>query len=88
MNFIVKFTKQAAIDASYLKRSNLKNKAKKIIEIIKINPFSNPPPYEKLVGDLHGMYSRRINIQHRIVYSVDLENKIIKVIRMWKHYGS
>lgn len=64
----------------------LELKAKKIIEIIKTNSFSNPPPFEKLVGDLHGMYSRRINIQHRIVYSVDLENKIVKIVRMWKHY--
>ena len=86
MNFIIKFTKQASIDANYLKRSNLEDKAKRIIEIITLNPFSNPPPFEKLVGDLRGMYSRRINIQHRIVYSVDLENRIVKVIRMWKHY--
>lgn len=86
MNFIIKFTKQASIDANYLKRSNLEDKAKRIIEIIKLNPFSNPPPFEKLVGDLRGMYSRRINIQHRIVYSVDLANRIVKVIRMWKHY--
>ena len=86
VNFKIKFTKQASIDVSYLKRSNLELKAKKIIEIIKTNPFSNPPPFEKLVGDLRGMYSRRINIQHRIVYSVDLENKIVKIVRMWKHY--
>lgn len=86
VNFKIKFTKQASIDVNYLKRSNLELKAKKIIEIIKTNPFSNPPPFEKLVGDLRGMYSRRINIQHRIVYSVDLENRIVKIVRMWKHY--
>jgi Txe/YoeB family toxin of toxin-antitoxin system len=86
VNFKIKFTKQASIDANYLKKSNLELKAKEIIEIIKTNPFSNPPPFEKLVGDLRGMYSRRINIQHRIVYSVDLENRIVKIVRMWKHY--
>lgn len=67
VNFKIKFTKQASIDVSYLKRSNLKLKAKKIIEIIKINSFSNPPPFEKLVGDLRGMYSRRIKY---IVYII------------------
>lgn len=86
VSFKIKFTKQSSIDARYLKKSNLAPKAKRIIEIIKTDPFCNPPPFEKLVGDLRGMYSRRINIQHRIVYSVDIKNKIIKIIRMWKHY--
>lgn len=86
MSFTIKFTKQSSIDAEYLKRSHLADKAKKIINIIKENPFANPPPFEKLVGDLRGMYSRRINIQHRIVYSIDDKNNIIKIIRMWKHY--
>lgn len=86
MSYTIKFTKQASIDAEYLRKSHLADKTKKIIEIIREDPFSNPPPFEKLIGDLHGMYSRRLNIQHRLVYSVDKNNKIIKIIRMWKHY--
>jgi Txe/YoeB family toxin of toxin-antitoxin system len=64
----------------------LKSKAQELLVIIKENPFQNPPPYEKIVGDLSGAYSRRINIQHRLVYEVRQEEKIIKVLRMWSHY--
>jgi Txe/YoeB family toxin of toxin-antitoxin system len=64
----------------------LKGKAQDLLAIIKENPFQNPPPYEKLVGDLSGAYSRRINIQHRLVYEVLQEQKIVKVLRMWSHY--
>lgn len=82
----LQFTKLAIKDSKYLKSAGLDDKTKKLLEIIKVNPFQNPPPYEKLLGDLSGMYSRRINIQHRLVYAVDEDNKTIKVIRMWKHY--
>ena len=73
-------------DAKKINQSGLKNKAKKLIEVVQENPFQNPPPYEKLVGDLTGAYSRRINIQHRLVYQVYEEEKMVKVIRMWTHY--
>ena len=86
VGFKVKFTKQAVKDLEYLKAANLSKKAKKLVDIMKENPYQNPPPYEKLIGDLDGMYSRRINIQYRLVYEVDNEEKIIKIIRMWMHY--
>ena len=86
VGFKVKFTKQAVKDLEYLKAANLSKKAKKLVDIMKENPYQNPPPYEKLIGDLDGMYSRRINIQHRLVYEVVNEENIIKIIRMWKHY--
>lgn len=86
MNYNIKYSKQAVKDIKNLKSAGLDNKAKRLIEIIWIDPFRNPPPYEKLIGDLTGMYSRRINIQHRLVYAVDEETKTIKVLRMWKHY--
>ncbi|HQS66975.1 MAG TPA: Txe/YoeB family addiction module toxin [Sulfuricurvum sp.] len=81
------YTKQAQKDAQKLSSSNLADKAKELIVIIKCDPFTNPPSYEKLIGDLNGAYSRRINIQHRLVYQVLEEDKIIKVLRMWSHYG-
>ena len=80
------YTKQAEKDAKKLTASNLANKAKELLAIIQNNPYQNPPPYEKLLGDLCGAYSRRINIQHRLVYEVLEESKSIKVIRMWTHY--
>ncbi len=80
------YTKQAQKDAKKLAASGLKNKAQELLEVLKENPFQNPPPYEKLVGDLSGAYSRRINIQHRLVYQVYTEERIVKVIRMWTHY--
>ncbi len=86
VEFKIKFFKQAFKDVENLKASKLDGKAKKLLEIIKHNPFQNPPPYEKLIGDLKGLYSRRINIQHRIVYQVLEDEKIVKIISMWKHY--
>ncbi|MFW6239112.1 MAG: Txe/YoeB family addiction module toxin [Thermodesulfobacteriota bacterium] len=86
MSWRVVFTKQAQKDAKKLSASGLKPKAEKIIEILRRNPFEVPPPFEKLVGDLAGAYSRRLNIQHRIVYQVIGEEKTVKVIRMWTHY--
>ena len=80
------FTKQAQKDAKKIAHSGLKPQAERLLEIIKENPFKNPPPYEKLVGDLSGAYSRRINIQHRLIYEVLEDIKTIKVIRMWTHY--
>ncbi len=80
------FTKQAQKDAKKIAHSGLKPQAERLLEIIKENPFKKPPPYEKLVGDLSGAYSRRINIQHRLVYEVLDDVDTIKVIRMWTHY--
>ena len=86
VEYNIVYTKLAAKDISNLKQAGLAAKAKKLITIIRSNPFQNPPPYEKLVGDLKGMYSRRINIQHRLVYEVMEEEHTVKIIRMWKHY--
>ena len=84
----VVFTKQAQKDAKKLSSAGLKPKAEELLNILRQNPFQNPPPYEKLVGDLAGAYSRRINIQHRLVYQVHDAAKVIKVLRMWTHYES
>jgi len=80
------YTKQAQKDAKKLSASGLKSKAQELLKVIEENPYQNPPPYEKLVGDLTGAYSRRINIQHRLVYQVVEKEHIIKVIRLWTHY--
>ncbi len=80
------YTKQAEKDAKKLTASNLASKAKELLAIIENNPYQNPPPYEKLLGDLGGACSRRINIQHRLVYEVIEESKSVKVLRMWTHY--
>ncbi len=80
------FTKQAQKDAKKLSESNLRKKAEEILDILQSEPFSDYPPYEKLIGDLTGSFSRRINIQHRIVYQVLENDKIVKVLRMWTHY--
>jgi len=80
------FTKQAQKDAKKLSSAGLRPKAEALLEVLRKNPFQNPPPYEKLVGDLAGAYSRRINIQHRLVYQVLTEEKTVKVIRLWTHY--
>ena len=80
------YTRQAQKDARKLSASGLKKKAQWLLEVIKENPYQNPPPYEKLVGDLSGAYSRRINIQHRLVYQVYEEEHVIKIIRFWTHY--
>ena len=80
------FTKQAQKDARKLSSSGLRPKAEMLLEILESNPFQNPPPYVKLIGDMTGAYSRRINIQHRLVYQVPEDLKIVKVIRLWTHY--
>ena len=86
MSWEVVFAKHAQKDAQKLAASGLKGKAQELLAILQENPFQNPPPYEKLVGDLSGAYSRRINIQHRLVYEVLPEQKVVKVLRMWSHY--
>lgn len=80
------FTKYANEDALKLKCIGLKEKAHELLDILSVNPFQNPPPYEKLVGDLNGFYSRRINIKHRLIYQIFEKEKAVKVIRMWSHY--
>jgi len=80
------YTKQAQKDAKKLASSGLKKKAQALLQVIEQNPYQNPPPYEKLVGDLAGAYSRRINIQHRIVYQVLETEQVVKVLRLWTHY--
>lgn len=80
------YTKQAQKDAQKLASSGLKENAKKLLKLVESNPYQNPPPYEKLVGDLAGAYSRRINIQHRLVYQVLEEEHVVKVLRLWTHY--
>jgi toxin YoeB len=80
------YTKQAQKDARKLAPSNLRTKAQILLDIIRVNPFQNPPPYEKLVGDLGGAYSRRINIQHRLVYEAIESENTVKILRMWTHY--
>jgi toxin YoeB len=80
------YTRQAQKDAKRIAAAGLRQKAEKLLEILSENPFQTPPPYEKLIGDLSGAYSRRINIQHRLVYQVLEEIRTVKVIRMWTHY--
>jgi toxin YoeB len=80
------YTKQARKDAKRLAKSGLKKNAVELLEIIEIDPYQNPPPFEKLVGDLSGAYSRHINIQHRLVYQVLDKDRIVKVLRLWTHY--
>ena len=86
MSWHVVFTKHAQKDAKKLAASGLKPNAQALLDVLAGNPFQTPPPYEKLVGDLVGAYSRRINIQHRLVYQVLPDEKIVKVLRMWTHY--
>jgi len=80
------FTKQAQKDSKKIARSGLKPNAERLLQILKEDPYRMPPPYEKLLGDLSGAFSRRINIQHRLVYQILDEIKTVKVIRMWTHY--
>ncbi|MEG0403863.1 MAG: Txe/YoeB family addiction module toxin [Anaerorhabdus sp.] len=80
------FTKRAEKDKKFLKDANLDKKTRALLDLITISPYENPPRYEKLVGDLKGCYSRRINAQHRLVYKVDDEKRVIKILSMWSHY--
>lgn len=86
MSWKLIYTKHAQKDAKKLASSGLKKKAQQLLKVVEENPFQNPPPYEKLVGDLAGALSRRINIQHRLVYQVIENENIVKVLRMWTHY--
>ncbi|RLB90360.1 MAG: Txe/YoeB family addiction module toxin [Deltaproteobacteria bacterium] len=86
MSWRTVFTRQAQKDAKKLSGSGLREKAERLIQILRENPYQTPPPYEKLVGDLAGAYSRRITIQHRLVYQVIEDKKTVKIIRMWTHY--
>jgi toxin YoeB len=86
VNWEIVYAKQALKDAKKLAASGLKEKAQAILAILANDPFQNPPPYEKLVGDLTGTYSRRINIQHRLVYEILVKKKVVRVLRMWTHY--
>ena len=82
----VVFAKHALKDAKKLSAAGLRDKAQVLLDVLAQDPFQNPPPYEKLVGDLEGAYSRRINIQHRLVYEVFKKERIVRVLRMWTHY--
>ena len=86
MIWSIVYTKQAQKDARKIASSNLKPQAQRLLDLVAKNPFQNPPPYEKLLGDLAGAYSRRINIQHRLVYQVYAAEHTVKVLRMWTHY--
>ena len=87
VNYRIVYAKQAQKDAKKIARGNLKGKALELIDLLKEDPYRKLPEYEALVGDLSGTYSRRINIQHRLVYQVYEEEKVVKVLRMWTHYG-
>ena len=80
------YSKFALKDAKKLSAAGLRDKAQNLLDLLAVNPFQNPPPYEKLVGDLRGAYSRRINIQHRLVYEVFRKEKTVRILRMWTHY--
>ena len=86
MTWTLYYTKQAQKDAKNLASSNLRFQAERLLEILKKDPFQSPPAYERLVGDLDGAWSRRTNIQHRLVYQIYPEKRAVKVIRMWTHY--
>lgn len=86
MSWDLVYTKLAQKDAKRLAAAGLKPKAKSLLELLEENPYKSPPPFEKLVGDLAGSYSRRINIQHRLVYQVLEDQRVVKVLRMWSHY--
>jgi len=87
VEYTILYSKEAQNDAKNLSAAGLDDKAKELIEMIKCNPFQTPPSYEKLVGNLSGAYSRRINIKHRLVYQVVEEMKAVRILRMWSHYG-
>lgn len=87
MSWRLVYTKAAQKDAKLLAAAGLKAKAQSLLGVLEEDPFRTPPPFEKLVGDLSGAYSRRINIQHRLVYEVLQDERVVKVLRMWSHYG-
>jgi len=86
VKWIVRLSRQAIKDAKKLAKAGYKAKAEKLLKVLEINPFMNPPPYKKLVGNLEGFYSRRITIQYRLIYSISEINKIVYVLIMWTHY--
>ncbi len=86
MKWELVFAKHALKDAKKLSAAGLRDKAQALLDVLASDPFQNPPPYEKLVGDLEGAYSRRINIQHRLVYEVFKKERVVRVLRMWTHY--
>ncbi|CAN5638973.1 Txe/YoeB family addiction module toxin [soil metagenome] len=86
MNWQLLFSKQSLKDAKKLKSANLWKNAEKLLDVLRQNPFQSLPSFEKLIGDLDGAYSRRINIQHRLVYQVKKEEKVVRILRMWTHY--
>jgi len=86
VGWTLEFTKHALRDAVKLKRAGMWKKAGELLGILEENPFENPPPFEKLIGDLNGIYSRRINIQHRLTYTVFEETRTVRILRMWTHY--
>ena len=86
MTWTLLFTKQAQKDAQHIEQAGFREKVQRLLDVLEANPFQNPPPYEKLVGDLDGAYSRRINIQHRLVYQVLEKEQTVKILRMWAHY--
>lgn len=86
MNWQLLFSKQSLKDAKNLKSANLWKNVEKLLNVLRQNPLQNPPPYEKLIGDLEGAYSRRINIRHRLVYQINKEEKVVRILRMWTHY--
>lgn len=82
----IRFTKLAEKHKKLIKRAGLEERTRKLLSVIKADPYKNPPPYEALVGDLNGFYSRRINIQHRLVYQIYEKEKVVKIVSMWSHY--
>lgn len=86
MRWEIEFTRHAVKDVELIKQAGLKDAVLKLLEILRNNPFQNSPPYEKLVGDLAGAYSRRINIKHRLVYLVDKDRQCVRILRLWTHY--
>ena len=86
VNYHIFFSKKASKEKKLIKQAGLENKARELLEILSENPYQNPPPYEKLVGNLSGYFSRRINIQHRLIYKVYEDEKAVQIIRMWTHY--
>ena len=86
VTYALAFSTRARRDAKQLARSELRDKTQQLLDIIQIDPFQNPPPYEQLVGDLRGCYSRRINIQHRLVYEILEEESVVRILAMWTHY--